>query len=133
MSANFVWLQLDIPEIDVQHEELFTAISSLMEALQQGQGQTEIGSLLEFLETYSLEHFGTEQRLMEELNYPDTARHLSEHARFIEVLQDVRARYDAQEDPTLLAVQVCSDLGDWLVEHIAQRDRELGRFITQNA
>lgn len=133
MSVNFVWLQLDIPEIDDQHVELFAAITRLMDALNQGQGQDEIGGLIEFLEGYSHEHFGTEQQLMETLGYPGMAQHLREHGRFMAELQAVRARYDAGEDPAMLAVQVCSELGDWLVEHIAQQDRALGRFILQHA
>lgn len=133
MSVNFVWLQLDVPELDVQHSELFAAIDRLMEALNMGHGQDEIGGLIEFLEGYSREHFGTEKQLMEALDYPGTAQHLKEHGRFMSELSAVRVRYDAGEDPAMLAVHVCSELGDWLVEHISRQDRELGRFILQHA
>jgi hemerythrin len=43
--------------VDTQHKELFRRINSLHEAMLQGKGRDEVAKLIQFLDSYTRDHF----------------------------------------------------------------------------
>ncbi|WP_165840015.1 transporter substrate-binding domain-containing protein [Motiliproteus coralliicola] len=65
--------------VDGQHQHLFEEANRMIELMVEGadkaQVTTQIGQLLEFIE----EHFRDEERLLEEVGYPEANTHANEH------------------------------------------------------
>jgi len=60
-----------IPMIDDQHKELFRAINELHDSFQEARPLEVIRPLMNFLLTYTISHFRTEESFMQEQGYPD--------------------------------------------------------------
>lgn len=122
-------LSVGVPEIDIQHRELFARVDMLLDACNQGKGKQEVGHLLGFLEDYVLTHFAVEERLMIDRVYPAFREHKAEHDYFISQLNQLKFKFRADGaavNVVLLAVNVSVS---WLQNHIRKTDKAVGRFI----
>jgi hemerythrin len=122
-------LELGIPEVDDQHRELFRRVDLLTDAIMKKTGPDELASLFDFLGTYVFEHFAAEEALMRLHAYPRRAEHEAEHRRFIEDFKALQAEYVREGGTALLLVKVNGRVTQWLAEHIARTDRELGKHL----
>jgi hemerythrin len=75
---------------------------------------------------YALTHFSTEEKYMQQVNYPDFAAHKKEHEAFVaEVVKQVKAFEENQNDPDVLV----GFLKDWLMNHIAVSDKKYSPYL----
>ncbi|MEW6602969.1 MAG: hemerythrin family protein, partial [Nitrospirota bacterium] len=94
-----------------------------------------IGDVVMFLDEYIDFHFGEEEELMLQNNYPDYAKHKAQHNEFI-----ANFGYLKKELPKLengmkpgsydLSVETNQIVVDWILEHIAKVDKEFGKFMS---
>lgn len=133
MARDFVWLRIDVPTIDEQHDALFETINDLMAALTAGEGGAEVAPTLTFLADYVQTHFDTESQLMAAASYPGREGHERDHGSFVAQLASLQRKHETGFDEISLAVALCEQLGDWLVEHIAKQDRAFGLFLAGEA
>jgi hemerythrin len=116
--------------IDEQHQELFRRVNALLEAMQRGAGKDVVGSTIDFLKQYVVEHFAAEQSLMTRYRYPGFAVHEREHEDF--VAQFLRFAADAEKGiNSVLVLKLNQFLCGWLRQHIGNSDRALGQFLVQ--
>jgi hemerythrin len=123
-------LAIGLPEIDAQHRELFGRINALIDAMDQARAGEQVLPLLRFLDEYVIVHFGAEQRLMEAHAYPGRKEHVGQHAHFRGELRFLEGELARSGPTAALAVQLNKLLCHWFRDHVAQVDRELGRFLT---
>jgi hemerythrin len=124
-------LATGISEIDAQHKELFKRINGLLEACNRGQGRSEVGKTLSFLEEYVLVHFTTEENIMTARFYPGYDEHKVQHAHFISNLGTLKQQF-AQEGPSVHLILLTNHtVVDWLRNHIRKLDRDLGAFLNK--
>jgi hemerythrin len=114
---------IGVKEIDNQHRGLFDLISKLFNSrLYEPDGKYFVLTLNKFVE-YAQVHFSTEERYMQEAQYPKFAEHQNEHELFItqvsQLAQDVDNKEPDIENKTL------DFLKDWYVAHILGSDRDL--------
>jgi hemerythrin len=131
VGAGLEWtsaLAVGVPDVDHQHQELFRRAERLVAALRGGD-RGEVAPLLAFLEGYVNLHFEAEERLMRERGYPGIEDHAAAHQAFrLDFSQRVLDFY--RTGPTaLVALTIHNWLSDWLRQHIAEMDQELGRFL----
>lgn len=124
-------LNTGIQEIDAQHQELYRRINRLLEAAVQGQGRSEIGATIEFLQRYVVTHFQSEQKRMVAGNYPEYAAHKALHDAFVADLAQLKAQFDKDGATSLLVIQVQRRVIDWLNDHIKIQDRKFSQFINR--
>ncbi len=119
-------------EIDRQHQELFSKLDDLLDAIEKGKGQKVLLDIYLFLDDYTRRHFAAEESLQRKFNYPQMALHCEEHQRFLENLDHLKSRM--QEDgPTDKLVTLTKDtLVNWLTHHICSTDKYLGDFVKVN-
>ena len=115
--------------IDDQHKELINLTNQLFQNCLAGREQ----SISAFLETiheavdYVGYHFGTEEKVMERVNYPELAQHKSEHADFVrEVFAKVE---DYTEGKVRTPLSFVYFLRDWVLNHIAYCDKKMGDYL----
>ena len=120
--------------IDEQHRELLERFDTLLAACRRGEGRGELTRLLDFLDEYVVKHFGDEEQLQRESDFPDFQSHHLQHMgftkRLVELKRTIRAEGEVQVDHVLTTNKM---LLDWLVQHISTRDREFGRYLQERS
>ena len=89
-------LLTDDEMIDAQHKELFEKINALFESCEGGKGAEETMNTLNYLVDYTKFHFGAEEKLQEEIDFPDINQHKTEHRRLIEAVDDLKAKLEKE-------------------------------------
>jgi len=115
-------LAIGIPEIDYQHRNLVSMLNALHEAVESGETRETLGEILEELDLYVVNHFATEERLMERIKYEFVKEHKSEHLRLASAVQDFRNRFASNE---ATADELLQFLIRWLLNHIAGVDSHI--------
>lgn len=121
-------LEVGIPEIDFQHRNLVSMLNALHTAIEAGETRQNLSDILEELDLYVVNHFATEERLMERLRYEFIAQHKAEHLRLAETVQQHRAAF-ARGDGS--AEELMQFLIRWLLNHIAGADSHIGTIYNQ--
>ncbi|NVN90025.1 MAG: hemerythrin family protein [Desulfuromonadales bacterium] len=118
--------KLNIPRIDEQHERLIELIRDLEDAVQDGTGGLLISYVMQELIRYVGLHFGDEECLMMEYDFPELAVHRQKHSFYISRLQEI---LEQNRDGDALSTATLAFLKEWIVTHIKGTDQEYGRFI----
>lgn len=115
--------------IDAQHQELIRRFNTLLEACRCGQGKCRVAELLEFLDTYVVDHFAAEELLMLRYLYPDREEHLAQHRYFRAKLKDLKQSLHNEGARASVVVSTNKALLDWILRHIKQVDVHLGAYL----
>ncbi len=121
------WTQEDygtnVDVCDKQHQELFSRVNALNDAVGGG-NRKEIGLRLDHLIDYVVEHFQTEERLMEQRGYAGLDQHRREHDNLVSTCIDLQGRFHANE--TEIEEGTLAFIKNWLDHHIPVIDRSYG-------
>ncbi|MCS7130596.1 MAG: bacteriohemerythrin [Archaeoglobaceae archaeon] len=117
-----------VQEIDSQHKKLVEMLGSLISEMKKGQGRIVIGKTIEEMMNYAKVHFATEEKYMTLYNYPNSTSHKKEHEKFIESAKNF---YENYMKGNLTAVELMNFLRNWLLEHILDSDKNLGKFVCE--
>jgi len=119
--------------IDEQHMKLIKLTNKLFDSCMSGHERSKSESI--FLDViqevidYVGYHFGTEEKIMEKINYPAYKMHKQEHMNFIkEVLIKVEEFRFGKINTALSFVYY---LRDWVLHHIAVNDKKLGNYLLE--
>jgi methyl-accepting chemotaxis protein len=117
--------------IDSQHVQLFRRINDLVEASKAGISNQELKEVLGFLADYVVHHFGTEEKIMQKIKYPDFDSHKHQHDEFTKAINRIAEGFTMEGDNT----EVINKLKDvslkWLDGHIKKIDTKLAAYIRQ--
>ncbi len=113
---------MNIATIDEQHQELVNILNRLFVAVAKREGQKAIAEILDALLVYTQTHFALEERLMKDANYPDIERHMEEHRKLVEQLDELARKFMLDEKP--IYFEMLSFLRTWLKEHIMGSDQK---------
>ena len=120
--AIAVWnsrFETGITIIDTQHKALFDAVNKLADSFKAGTSKAQVKESLDFLVKYTVEHFGTEEKIMKDMAYPKLTSHMVEHTQLVQKAKDLQARL-AEGKP--VTMEVTTFLADWLKHHINEVD-----------
>ncbi len=118
-------LSIGMKDIDNQHKKLINLINELYDALIQGKEKEVLDKILKELIDYAHYHFKTEEDLMDEKNYFETAIHKRAHQFFKEKITDLIKR--KKED--YVSLELFKFLKNWLINHILIMDKKFGYFL----
>jgi hemerythrin len=114
---------------DEEHKELFARIDALLDAMRHSHARSSLDGLFEFLESYVIRHFGREEDLMTELDYPEMMAHGLQHAIFRESIREIQRDFVQQGGSTYVVMRIQRLLAEWFMRHIIQVDRRLAAFV----
>ena len=117
-------LATEHPLIDEQHQAMIAMINHLHICITEPMQRPEFSARLELLCNYAMEHFATEEQLMQQQNYPHLARHQAQHALLTQQAYALNQRFLGGDLP--LDSTVSESLREWFMDHIQGVDRELG-------
>lgn len=106
--------------IDDHHQELF-ALTSMIDAAVKSNRREEINKIIQYLETYTLEHFDEEEAHMKTISYSDIDYHQREHEIFRIRVIELRKYFDSNTPNTHLVFQLRKFV-DRLMLHIITVD-----------
>lgn len=115
-----------VAEIDAQHRQMVRLVNDLNHDISAHAEQPHIDRLFDGLINFTIHHFHTEHRLMLEHHYPDTPAHDREHGKLTAELRQIIQKMGNEGD--LLVLQ---KIKDWLVAHIRNSDKALGKFLNE--
>ncbi len=116
-----------IVALDDEHRKLIDEINRLYEAVRDKRGETVLGDILAMLESYTVDHFQHEEKLMKEYDFPGLADHKKVHQELIDAIQDLKNRFTAGTEE--LARELLKFLRVWVLEHIIDVDKKYGSFL----
>lgn len=122
-------LEVGVKEIDTQHKKLVELANELSDAVVAGKGKDVLGKTLSALVSYTVTHFGTEERLMDQHKYPAVADHKQQHKDLVKTVTDFKAKFDKGD--ANLSTEIMNFLRDWLTKHIMNTDKALARDLKQ--
>jgi hemerythrin len=108
---------------DEQHQEIFNMVNGIYDAAGAGD-RAAVGKQLDALIDYVVMHFQTEERLMQEKNYPDYVSHKALHDKLVETCAGLQTQFHAgQAEVTQGTMEF---VRDWLFDHIPNVDMKYG-------
>jgi hemerythrin-like metal-binding protein len=128
--ALFVWdskLKTNISVCDEQHQKLIALLNELHEAMISKKDKNLIGNTLDELIEYAVYHFQTEEKLLEQYEFPYLNSHKAEHANFSKEVFDIKKRFDSGE--TIMTTEVLSFVKNWVNDHIIGTDKNYTTFL----
>jgi hemerythrin len=118
-----------IPFIDDQHKELIRLTNELYKGCLGG----EVVSRAYFMTAvkgtvdYVKYHFSAEEKLIENVKFPEFAEHKRQHEEFVkQILEDAQS---FQEGKKFIPNVFVRFLKDWILSHIAVMDRRYASYI----
>jgi hemerythrin len=109
--------------------QLVAALNNIIEASQQGKDKQEVFRTLDFLTGYTIMHFTTEEKLMENYDYPDYHVHKRYHEEFKITVGDLTKKLIKKGPTEEIIGEVTVTIGNWLLNHIKGDDFRLATFV----
>ncbi len=128
--AVIAWKEIyetGIVAFDNEHRTLVAEVNRLYEAIRDKRGDEVLGEILVMLESYTVDHFQHEEKLMAEYQFPGLEEHQRVHQELIDALQEIKAR--AASGTEELAQELLKFLRVWVLEHIIEVDKKYGSFL----
>ncbi|MEN2998130.1 MAG: hemerythrin family protein [Brevinematia bacterium] len=121
-------LKTGIEVVDEQHKKLIEVVNNFLDKLLNSDTKaisSEVEKLFDFMAEYSVFHFQTEEKIMEENSCPTLDLHRSQHQFFI--MEANKLKFDLRTKgltPELLS-KVQYLLLDWVKDHIMDMDKKI--------
>jgi hemerythrin len=116
-----------IPVMDAQHKRMAELINKFQADVRDGAETKRLGLLMEALAALSLEHFESEEQLMEGIGYPSLEKHRVEHKVLLERLGEFSKRLEAEQK--ISSSESLLFFRAWILDHIQKHDRDYGVFL----
>ncbi|MFW5498514.1 MULTISPECIES: bacteriohemerythrin [unclassified Maridesulfovibrio] len=123
-------LHTGIGVIDNQHQTFFTLLERIRKKPLEG-NPSHLSSLIDEIHLYTLYHFESEERMMEEAGVPNLDEHKRYHQDFGEKLEELKLKCIAEDGD--LAQEMTDALEDWLVNHIQNIDKRDLEYLKNNS
>lgn len=133
MDNTFQWREsysVKVTALDNQHKQLFAIIRELYTAMQSGRGSDVAGDVLQRLIDYTVNHFATEEKLMEKHGYPHLASHRVEHRALTDQVVAFKKNFDA--GTSNVSQELLAFLQHWLRDHIQAVDQKYSDFLNSH-
>ncbi|MFA4824920.1 MAG: bacteriohemerythrin [Methanoregula sp.] len=115
-------LSVNVKEIDDQHKKLIALINKLHDAMRAGQGKHVLEETLQELAAYTVYHFQTEEKYMQQFKYPGYLKHKAEHTAFVKKVTDFQK--DFASNRLGVTIELMNFLKDWVNKHIRETDKQ---------
>ncbi len=114
--------------IDTEHKKLLKAVDDLMQHISSGHGKDQVDSAVNFLLSYTKEHFKHEEDLQKQNSYPEYEKHLAWHKKYIDTLSGLQQKLVGNGASSLMVVELTGAVSD-LVKHIKTFDKKLADYL----
>jgi hemerythrin len=128
----FTWsnkYSVKVRKFDEQHQELIAIINKLHDAMLKKDSKTVMAGIVESLLRYVNIHFGNEEELMQQFDYPGFHDHKRAHDEMREYVLALSEAYE--NNKIIISVKVMEFLKKWLAQHILGVDQLYQEFFNR--
>lgn len=128
-------MSVGLTELDDDHRTLIKIINHLNANVGQSMQRETVRQCLLALRRYAEFHFAREERVLIACNFPGIDVQKTEHRDFIQRIQEVTQRFDADPEAasTVVNDELLGFLRDWLNHHILIEDMAYRPFVENSA
>lgn len=128
-------LRTGIEVIDRQHEEYFSRANKLLryKTIAWETDKDVIKETLNFIWVYVVEHFGTEEELMSNFDYPDCDEHKEKHQKFRDQFLKFKENVENVPPEVDLSKTLTYLMRDWFLKQIIVDDKKMADFFKVRA
>ncbi len=117
-----------VPKFDEEHKNLFRFVNQLHRSIVENEDRSVVQHNLDALISYVVEHFRSEEEMMQAKGFEGYDVHKRSHDKFVETCVNLQEQFAAgQNNITLETLQY---IKNWLDSHIPNTDRQYGPFFT---
>lgn len=124
-------LMLGQEPFDSQHAELLAALSEVSAVMRAGGDPTSIDPVLNRFADALLSHVAAEEAIMEEVRYPELARHRVAHELFVADFLQMRSELADRGVTPSIEGWIRTRIPEWLRFHILANDRPLAEYLAR--
>ena len=88
------------------------------------------GSILERLVSYTVYHFGFEEKLFQKHGYPEYEQHKKAHENLVAKVKEFKTK--VQSGDATISMELMNFLKDWLASHIKGTDKKYVPFMREH-
>lgn len=115
--------------IDSQHQELIDRINKLLDSCEDSDAKLAAIKTLDYLSDYTVFHFGAEEELQKEIEYPGYKAHKEQHENFKKTISELDEMLQEEEGPSPAFVEkVEENVIKWFYTHIEGFDRSVAEY-----
>lgn len=130
-------LESGIDVMDAQHRNYFRLVNDFLQKASESSStprrDLDLAETFKFLRRYAVEHFVTEQEIMERAQYPDFERHEEEHLYFLNHVAELYQQLKTRGYSPQLAREVHYYTIEWFIKHIRSTDKKLVMFLNEES
>ncbi len=122
-----------IEEVDKEHEKLFEIANRTYNTLMDEFIPDKYDYIVEIineLKEYATVHFQNEEEYMVKVGYKKLFSQKIAHNKFIEKINEYDLDY-IDENQKDVILDMMEFVGNWLVEHILESDKQIGDFVAE--
>lgn len=117
-----------IKEINRQHETLVELINRLDYGVKHKISKETMEDIVNYLVDYTVFHFGYEEKLLSENNWPEFDSHKAIHNAFVDKVKSFQIQLKTQNIMDV-AENILEFLKSWILDHILKCDKQYGPFL----
>jgi len=119
-------------KLDSQHKQIINSINQLIDNSHFALSSEPIVDILENLAHYANEHLKYEEKLLDQVNYPDYESHKQLHLKYTEDIAEFLTKASKVEDETLYYLELLHFLKQWWLNHILKADMQYKDFVNES-
>lgn len=126
-------MSLDYPPLDSGHKAFLDVVNSSYMAVQ-AKDMRAIDNIFKECYLYVQTHISHEEKLMEEMNFPQTKEHIQSHQVFISKVAQMKTAFDTaptHKDKAQTALHFSNFLSVWLLGHLTTQDKQMKPYLRQ--
>ena len=120
-------MSIGVPEVDAQHQRLFVLANEVAATLERGFDKEAVDQALRALCDYAVEHFASEEALMDPEGYPEYDQHLNEHMQCTTKALDFLEAFSEERDVDM--AEFLQFVAFWIRDHVLNMDQTLGAYL----
>ena len=128
--------QSDIPLVSLNtmnevHFEEVEILNTLLKQLDSEANFETLSQNLEELLAHMQEHFASEEKIMQEVQYPSFRMHKADHDKVLNETRYAEMEWRNRKEVDSLREYLAEDIVPWLDQHIKAMDTPMADFISQ--
>lgn len=116
-----------VPKFDEEHKNLFRFVNQLHRSIVESKDRSIVKHNLDALVSYVVEHFLSEEEMMQSKGFEGYEAHKRSHDKFVETCANLQEQFAAGQDN--ITLETMQYIKNWLDSHIPNTDRQYGPFL----
>ena len=121
-------MMIGIAKVDEQHQELVDRINAVVSMGARSASKEETQRTIDLLSEYIILHFGDEELLQRQCNYPKYEWHKGQHQILQNECKKIEKEFAETGPSPKFTLDLTKSIINWIVTHIKSADVELGKY-----